>query len=179
MPKRAAGAPEPTPRIRPRHEILGHEAGKAGYRHGCKCDLCRAWNAKRMRDYRAKRRTAEEPPVDVELPPAPDGLVQSVLLKDLKPGEISKALVEELPAADGAYIFQRTVSALLKQSALILDNADALDRWDLIPTMQIRVLNALKRLEPPRSGNPLGGTGPTVEDIVNAITGPSADEDGD
>jgi hypothetical protein len=79
MPKRAAGASEPTPRIRPRHEILGLEAGKAGYRRGCHCTPCRAWNAKRMRDYRAKRRAAEEAPVDVELPPAPDGLVQSVL----------------------------------------------------------------------------------------------------
>lgn len=179
MPKRSSEAPAPRPVIRPRHEILGVDAGKAGYRRGCKCDPCRAWNAKRMREYRAKKRAETDEAVEIELPATPEAPLQFVLLKDLEPGDIYAALIEELPAADGAYIFQRTVSAMAMQAARVLDNADRLGRLELISSMQIRILDALKRLEPPRS--PSGGaeTGPTVEDIVNAITGGRSSEGGE
>lgn len=178
MPKRAAGASEPTPRIRPRHEILGVEVGLKGYRRGCKCDPCRTANRDRMRAWRKAKRADEGLPAEVPVPPMgdkPADVPQLVLLKDLPAGEIFNALVEELPAADGAYIFQRTVSAMVKQAARLLDNADKLERLDLISTMQIRILDGLKRLEPPRSPNQLGETGPTVEQIIAAITGPSED----
>lgn len=180
MSKPPKGAAASSPRIRPRHELLGLVAGLAGYRRGCKCDACRSANRDRMRKYRAAKKADEGLPAEVPLPPKgdkPTEAPQLVLLKDLPAGEVSKALAEELPAADGAYIFQRTVSAMVKQAARILDNADKLERLDLVSTMQIRILDGLKRLEPPRNPNQLGETGPTVEQIIAAITGPS--EDGD
>jgi len=165
--------------IRPRHIILGLEAGLPGYRRGCRCDPCRGANAKRMREYRAKKRPDGDLPAEVTLPATKEMPAKLVLLKDLVPGEISKALAEELPAADGAYIFQRTVSAMVRQAARVLDNADKLERLDLISAMQIRIMDGLRRLEPPRSPSTGTDTGPTVEDIVNAIKGHGATQDGE
>lgn len=170
MPKRPPEAPATHLVVRPRHEILGVEAGLPGYRRKCGCTVCKAANAKRMRDYRAKKRADSGVDATVTLPATPQSPSTLVLLKNLEPGEISKALAEELPAADGAYTFQRTVSAMARQSALLLDNADKIDRLDLISSMQIRILDALKRLEPPRSPNAGAETGPTVEQIISAIT---------
>lgn len=179
MAKRESGSSSHLPIIRPRHDILGVEAGLPGYRRGCHCDTCRGANAQRMRNYRAKKRPDGDLPPEVALPATIEMPSQLVLLKDLEPGEISKALAEELPAADGAYIFQRTVSAMARQAARVLDNADKLERLDLIATMQIRIMDALKRLEPPRS--PIGGTetGPTVEQIISAITAGRGPQDGE
>jgi len=157
--------------IRTRHDILGLEPGLPGYRRGCKCDPCRGANTARMRAYRASKKAVVDVPDEVQLPATPEAPAAMVLLKNLEVGEISKALIEDLPAVDGSYVFQRTVSAMARQAALILDNADQIDRLDLISTMQIRILDALKRLEPPRANPVPGAQGPSIEDIVNAITG--------
>ncbi|MCB2413660.1 hypothetical protein LGT39_12475 [Demequina sp. TTPB684] len=177
MPKRAAKPSEPVPHVRPRHEVLGVEPGLPGYRRGCKCTPCRTANRDRMRAWRASKKADEGLPAEVPVPPSDTKPAELILLKDLPKGDIFNALVEELPAADGAYIFQRTVSAMVRQAALLLDNADKIDRLDLISTMQIRILDGLKRLEPPRSPNHLGESGPTVEQILAAIQGDSQDGD--
>lgn len=176
MSKPPKGAAASSPRIRPRHELLGLVAGLAGYRRGCKCDACRNANRDRMRKYRAAKKADEGLPAEVPVPATTDIPEKLVLLRDLPPGEVFEALVEELPAADGSYVFQRTVSAMVKQAARLLDNADALDRLDLISTMQIRILDGLKRLEPPRVVGQSSEPTVTFEQIVAAIQGP---EDGD
>lgn len=162
--------------IRPRHVILAVEAGLPGYRRGCKCPECRGANAKRMAVYRAKRRAAEEPPATVEIPASIEAPAKLVLLKDLERGAVSIALDEDLPAVDGSYPFQRTVSAMARVAALILDNADKIDRLDMVSTMSLRILDALKRLEPPRGPSATTPQGPGIEQIVNAIMGHGDDE---
>jgi len=135
--------------IRPRHEILGVEAGMPGYRRGCKCTPCRAANSKRMRDWRKKRDVDAHPERYAEVPPlVPSDPPQIVRIDQLPPGLVTTALAEELPKADGAYPFQRTVQAMLTKSALILDNADVLDRLDLVNPMQIRLYAGLAVLNP-------------------------------
>jgi hypothetical protein len=155
------------PRIQPRHQILGIEAGMPGYRRGCRCIPCRGANTERVRQYRntkqapkaqASAKTAAPPPTS---PP-------SVMIAQLKPGAISKALELDLKKADGAYTFQATVSEMLRLSAKVLDNVDVLERFDLISPMQIRILNGLKRLEPPR--RPGDGEEDAVEKIIATIT---------
>lgn len=171
---------EPRPRIRPRHELLGVEAGKAGYNRGCRCDPCREWNAARMRDYRANKAKAKAgadvvpddvPALTVTLSDAPP----AILFEDLEPGKISAALAADMPRADGGYIFQSTVRAMAEQAALILDNADKLQRLDMVSQMQIRIMHALKRLEPPRTTGQHESKPDQFEQLLAAVLNGPAD----
>jgi hypothetical protein len=158
-----------TPRIQPRHEILGVAAGMPGYRRQCRCQQCIGANRERVRQYRAtKAATAPAKEAAVQQPPAPPA-APSIPIKELPPGAVSSALELDLKKVDGAYVFQDTVTAMLRMSARILDNVDVLDRIDMTTSLQIRILDGLKRLEPPR-GKPTTGAD-QVEKIIAAITG--------
>lgn len=151
---------EARPHIVAKHTVFGLDPGMPAYRRGCRCTQCKAVNSKRMRAWREKRAQQEHPERYVEdpAPPAPDAPT-FIRIDQLPPGTVTTALLQELPAVDGASPFQETLKAMMLKSALVIDNADLMDRLDLLNSMQIRVRDGIQLLNPqskPTSGADLG-----------------------
>lgn len=157
--------------VRPRHEILGVEPGMPGYRRGCRCGACRKGNSDRMRSWRQKRDAAANPDKYVEVPTVREFQASTLIRIDaLPPGKVSQALEEDLPRADGAHPFEGTIKAMMRKSALVLDNADAIDRLDLINPMMLRILNGVNVLNPRIAAG--GGEPDLVDDLKNLFAPP-------
>lgn len=138
-------------RILPRHEILKVKSGLPGYRRGCKCEACRKANADRVREHRERKAAAagpkqpKAPHVDLEVD------VPTIIIDELEPGSVTRALEAELPKTDGANPFQSTVHAMMRKAALIVDNADRLNRMDLLNPMMLRLYGGMNVLNPAAS----------------------------
>lgn len=167
----ASERPGPDDEMRPvivaRHVALGLEAGMPAYRRGCRCAPCKTANADRMRKYRKRKDAEEHPDRYVETKPEAPAFDGSSLIRidRLPPGTVTKALLEELPAVDGASPFQNTIKAMMLKSALVLDNADAMDRLDLLNSMQLRVRDGITLLNPAVKGSPLDSLGAELEGL--------------
>jgi len=147
--KKPAASSDPLPVIRPRHVILKVQPGMPGYRRGCKCPECLGANRERMRKWREDRKKALAPTPEPETVDAIDaaGEVQPIIIDKLPAGSVTTALERELPKIDGASLFQETVTALLRKSARLVDNADRINRLDLVNPMQLRIYNGIQLLE--------------------------------
>lgn len=143
-----------------RHVVFGLEPGMPAYRRGCRCMQCKSVNSKRMRAWREKRAEQEHPERYLEdpAPPAPEAPA-FIRIDKLPQGTVTTALLQELPAVDGASPFQETIKAMMLKAALVIDNADVMERLDLLNSMQIRVRDGIHMLNPaskPASGADLG-----------------------
>lgn len=188
MAKRSQPTPEPAPdsnaeaeaiaRVKPRHELLGVKAGMPGYRKRCRCDKCRGANAAYQREARArkKREAAGDTAAPVVVVNEPDDIefiARYKSLLDLPEGAVSRALAADLKKVDGAYVFGETVSTMALISARLMDNAIPIGNLDMVSKMQIRLLDALKRLEPPRAGAQRGGAD-KVEKFLSDLMQPES-----
>lgn len=140
------------PVIVAKHVVFGLEPSMTAYRRGCRCASCKAVNSERMRTWRKNRDAQQHPERYVEAAPAAPEMGAPTLIRidKLPPGTVTTALLEELPAVDGGSPFQRTIKAMMLKSALVIDNADAMDRLDLLNSMQIRVRDGIEMLSSAR-----------------------------
>lgn len=128
------------------------EHGLTMYRRGCGCEVCRRANRDRMREYRANKRR-EAAAVDVEteqiveqareldpLAPAP------ALDLTAAPGRIERALRKDLRDLTGAPPWKRTLSAVARLNARVLDQAPTISRLDLVSPLELRLIEQLKML---------------------------------
>lgn len=142
---------------RPSTPIDSLPHGIKRYRRGCKCEVCRAENAARVRLARrvaafedGERKAIEEVVVRVD----PDAPVPTIDMT-APPGMVEQAVVEDLNELVGEPPWKRTASAILRLNARVIDQSPARDRLDLLSPMQLRTQEWMKLL---RSVGPTDGT---------------------
>lgn len=161
---------------RPRTPIETIPHGLKRYRAGCKCEVCRAANAARVRLSRrvaAWEEKEKRAVTEIVQMPAPDAPVATIDM-DAPPGMIEQAVVEDLDELVGEPPWKRTAAAILRLNARVIDQAPSRDRLDLLSPMQLRTQEWMKLL---RSVGPTDGTVASgAEALLAAMAG--ADDGG-
>lgn len=127
--------------------------GRSGYRKGCKCSVCRGAHAAYMQSWRSRRRDeqaraalADVEPLVVERPVADPVQVPAGLDLQAPPGPLESAFLEDLSTPSARTAFERTLIAMGRLNARVLDQTAALDRLDLVSPLELRTLEVLQRL---------------------------------
>ena len=156
-------------------DITNH--GLSGYRRGCKCETCRRAKREYMRTWRDRKRRetaalADETAVVVETardldpiapPPAFD--------RSATPGRIERALRRDLKGLTGEPPWKRTLSAVVRLNARLLDQAPKIDRLDLISPIELRLVEQLKLLRGVSLGSPSGSIAEDAEKLLRDMAG--------
>lgn len=145
--------------------MTGDEHGASRYRSGCRCVVCRAANTRRVREWRARKRSPEpvvsaelpEPPADLPTPSARFGA-----------GPIETALLAELEALVGEPPWRVPLEQLLLLNARLLDQVHVHGRYDIISGLQTRTLQMFDRI---RALDPNGGG--DLEALMRDLNNPS------
>jgi hypothetical protein len=131
-------------------EIQKH--GLSGYRKGCKCETCRRGKREAMREYRARKKreaaaVAGETEAVAETARDLDPLAPVPALDPhAAAGTIEQALAQDLDELSGEPPWKRTLSAVARLNARMLDQAPRIDRLDLVSPIELRLVEQLKLL---------------------------------
>ena len=123
---------------------LRHGA-RSGYRGGCTCDRCRAWNADRMAKYRARKAGKPEPPARRAGTRSTRGATSTTTARPPRriPGELERNLTDSLATLGDR---DNPWTATLRSTALALarsiDEAEA----SAIPRIVPQLMGVLERL---------------------------------
>lgn len=143
------------------------EHGKSGWRAGCGCTTCRAAHSADVAAWRARRRQAaeleqlddaarEQALADLERPA--DTSQAPLLLDPSAPaGEIERAFTEELSGLIGEPPWKKTLGALGRANARIIDQVPRHQRLDVVSGVQLRMMDILDRLRRVPEGGAVGG----------------------
>ena len=130
--------------------------GAPGYRRGCRCAVCRDAHASAARSWRAAQRAKREAAqldddaraqalADLERPT--DTSQAPMLLDPTAPaGELEQAFADELAALIGEPPWKKTLGALGRANARIIDQVPRHQRLDVLSGVQLRMLEILDRL---------------------------------
>lgn len=125
--------------------------GNTGYRRGCRCETCRADHAAVAASYRAARK-AMAADGDEAATPAPAPVVREPLVMaptiDLEaaPGLIECAFEADLADDAGDILWVKTLTAMGRLNARLLDQVQFHGRIDQVSGLQLRTLEILNRL---------------------------------
>lgn len=138
--------------------------GRSGWRKGCGCTTCRAAHSADVAAWRARRRQQRDAEQLDEQARAqaladvvrPVDESQAPLLIDpsAPPGEVEVAFTEELGAVVGEPPWKRTLGALGRANARIVDQMGRHQRLDVLSGVQLRMMEILDRLRRVPEGGP-------------------------
>lgn len=144
--------------------------GISGYRRGCRCETCRAGKRESMRAYRARRRQREAAaaaPAELAAPaPLSPPLISSPAI-DLQAmaGTIESAFEADLTDEAEDVLWPKTLIAMARLNARVMDQVARHERLDLIPSVQLRTLEILNRLAYIKLGQKTPGGSPSPSSV--------------
>ena len=129
--------------------------GAGGYAQGCRCETCKSGHRQKAARERAAVRDSRQ---------AAEASLAAALSKSR--GPIEAALEAELEMLESEPTFRRTLVELARINARVLDNVGAMNRPDLLSTVQARLLAVLEKLAPKQDAAPAPGLGFDIQELL-------------